>query len=42
MHLKILHDAGMVAAKRIKQWTLYRRDEEGIRHAKALVVEGLG
>ena len=30
-HLKILCRAGFLRAKRIKQWTFYRRDEKAIR-----------
>ena len=30
-HMKILLEAGVVKAKRIKQWTFYRRDEAGIK-----------
>lgn len=26
-HLKVLLDAGLITAKRIKQWTFYRRNE---------------
>ena len=33
-HLKILARAGLVRAKRIKQWTFYRRDETRIRELK--------
>jgi ArsR family transcriptional regulator len=33
-HLKILSRAGLVRAKRIKQWTLYKRDEKRIAAAK--------
>jgi ArsR family transcriptional regulator len=33
-HLKILQQAGLVRAKRIKQWTFYRRDEAHIRRIK--------
>lgn len=40
-HLKILADAGLVTAKRIKQWTFYRRDEEGIRRARETVLQQL-
>lgn len=29
-HLKILSQAGLIRAKRIRQWTFYRRDEAGI------------
>jgi ArsR family transcriptional regulator len=30
-HLKILCRAGFLRAKRIKQWTFYRRDDKAIR-----------
>jgi ArsR family transcriptional regulator len=33
-HLKVLSQAGLVRAKRIKQWTFYRRDEARIRALK--------
>jgi DNA-binding transcriptional ArsR family regulator len=33
-HLKVLAAAGLVRAKRIKQWTFYRRDEAAIRAIK--------
>ena len=33
-HLKILARAGLVRAKRIKQWTFYKRDEPRIRALK--------
>ncbi|MBV8169137.1 MAG: winged helix-turn-helix transcriptional regulator [Alphaproteobacteria bacterium] len=33
-HLKVLARAGLVRAKRIKQWTFYRRDEIRIRELK--------
>jgi len=36
-HLKILHRAGLVRAKRIKQWTFYRRDEARIRKIKKII-----
>jgi DNA-binding transcriptional ArsR family regulator len=36
-HLKILQQAGLVRAKRIKQWTFYRRDEERIRRIKKII-----
>lgn len=29
-HMKILCDAGLVKAKRIKQWTFYKRDEAAV------------
>ena len=33
-HMKILVQAGLVSAKRIKQWTFYRRNEAAIRRTK--------
>ena len=30
-HLKVLTQAGLLRARRIKQWTFYRRDEPRIR-----------
>jgi DNA-binding transcriptional ArsR family regulator len=33
-HLKILQQAGLIRAKRIKQWTFYKRDEGRIRRMK--------
>src|ERR1700758_4978447 len=39
-HLRILAQAGFLRAKRIKQWTFYKRDEPRIRAIKkALVAE---
>jgi ArsR family transcriptional regulator len=35
VHLKIMTDAGLLTATKIKQWTFYRRDDKGIRAAKA-------
>jgi DNA-binding transcriptional ArsR family regulator len=36
-HLKVLAQAGLVRAKRIKQWTFYKRDEAGIRAIKKAI-----
>jgi DNA-binding transcriptional ArsR family regulator len=36
-HMRILTQSGLVRAKRIKQWTFYRRDEDAIRAAKAQI-----
>jgi len=36
-HMRVLVQSGLVAPKRIKQWTFYRRDEDRIRAARALV-----
>ena len=33
-HMRVLTRAGLVRAKRIKQWTFYRRDERRIRELK--------
>jgi DNA-binding transcriptional ArsR family regulator len=33
-HLKILVQAGVIHAKRIKQWTFYKRNEPAIRSLK--------
>ena len=33
-HLRILTQAGLLRARRIKQWTFYRRDEERIARVK--------
>jgi ArsR family transcriptional regulator len=34
-HMRILVQAGLVRAKRIKQWTFYKRDEKRIREIKS-------
>jgi len=34
-HLQVLAEAGLVRAKRIKQWTFYKRDEKAIAALKA-------
>ncbi len=36
-HMKILLQAGLVKAKRIKQWTFYKRDETQIKRLKRLI-----
>jgi DNA-binding transcriptional ArsR family regulator len=36
-HLNILIGAGLIRAKRIKQWTFYRRDEKALRRAKEML-----
>jgi DNA-binding transcriptional ArsR family regulator len=36
-HMKILQQAGLVRAKRIKQWTFYKRDEARIAIVKRLI-----
>ena len=41
-HLKLLVDAGFLRAKRIKQWTFYRRNERSIGEAKRRIGTFLG
>jgi len=36
-HMRILVDAGLVRAKRIKQWIFYKRDEARIREIKRMI-----
>lgn len=38
-HLKILAGAGLLRAKRLKQWTFYRRDESEIKKIKRMIVD---
>lgn len=38
-HMKLLVEIGAVRAKRIKQWTFYKRDEERLRAIKAAIAE---
>jgi ArsR family transcriptional regulator len=40
-HMRILVDAGLVRPKRIKQWTMYRRDEEKIAAAKRAIQDAI-
>ena len=40
-HLKILSHAGLIRAKRIKQWTFYKRDEARIRAVKQAIAKGI-
>ena len=40
-HLKVLSQAGLVRAKRIKQWTFYKRDEARIREIKKAILAGI-
>jgi DNA-binding transcriptional ArsR family regulator len=37
-HLKVLVQAGLLRAKRIKQWTFYKRDEKAIKETKSAIV----
>ena len=36
-HLKVLVRAGLLQAKRIKQWTFYKRDEAAIKKIKQAI-----
>src|SRR5258708_15154265 len=38
-HMKLLVDISAVMARRIKQWTFYKRDEARIRALKAAIAE---
>ncbi|HTW52872.1 MAG TPA: winged helix-turn-helix domain-containing protein [Stellaceae bacterium] len=38
-HMKLLTEIGAVRAKRIKQWTFYKRDEERIHAIKSAIME---
>lgn len=40
-HLRILTRSELVTGKRIKQWTFYRRNEEGIAKLKSLIEKKL-
>ena len=37
-HMRVLTGAGLLSAKRTKQWIFYRRDEDRIAEAKALIL----
>lgn len=37
-HLRVLTQAGLVRATRIKQWTFYKRDETRIRALKRTII----
>ncbi|MGP3967345.1 ArsR/SmtB family transcription factor [Streptomyces sp. 6N223] len=39
VHLKLLTGAGLLRAKRIRQWTFYRRDERRIAEVKRMLSE---
>jgi DNA-binding transcriptional ArsR family regulator len=36
-HLNLLADAGLLRAKKIKQWTFYKRDEKAMRRVKKML-----
>lgn len=36
-HMRVLHASGLVTAKRIKQWTFYRRNDERLAAIASIV-----
>jgi ArsR family transcriptional regulator len=38
-HMRVLIAAKLVRAKRIKQWTMYKRDEDAIASIKRVIQE---
>src|SRR5215470_6429681 len=40
-HLKVLTQAGLISAKRNKQWTFYKRDETRIREIKKAIIASI-
>ena len=40
-HMRVLVQAGLVVPKRVKQWTMYRRDEERIAAAKQAIHDAI-
>jgi DNA-binding transcriptional ArsR family regulator len=38
-HMKVLSQAGLVRARRIKQWTFYKRDEARITEIKRAIAD---
>lgn len=40
-HLRVLVDAGLIRAKRIRQWTFYQRDEPAIAVLRSALARGL-
>lgn len=40
-HMRILSQAGLVRAKRIKKWTFYKRDEANIREFKRSMLKSI-
>jgi DNA-binding transcriptional ArsR family regulator len=41
VHLKLMTRAGLLTAKKIRQWTFYKRNERGIRAVKSLAIKSL-
>lgn len=40
-HMRVLVQAGLVRATRIRQWTFYKRDEVGVNEAKRLIQDNI-
>jgi len=40
-HMRILSQAGLVRARKIKQWTFYSRDEARVAEAKQAILDGI-
>ena len=40
-HMRVLTGAGLVRAKRVKQWTMYQRDKERIAAAKRAIQDSV-
>jgi DNA-binding transcriptional ArsR family regulator len=40
-HMKVLAQAGLVRSKRVKQWTLFKRNEARIRQLKKAIAKEL-
>jgi len=40
-HMRVLTGSGLVRAKRVKGWTMYRRDEERIAAAKQAIQDSM-
>ena len=41
VHLKLLTEAGLLVATRIKQWTFYQKNKKGIRALKSSISKSL-
>ena len=41
VHMKVLVGCGLVTATRVKQWTLYQRDEQSIARLKKALVKNI-
>jgi len=40
-HLNLLKDAGLITSKRVKQWTMYKRDEKRLAAVKKMIVDSI-